>query len=72
MADIDTRLKNEQDIRDWFVMFVVTGIVAASTVYLFKHADFSVFTAWIGFVTTIFGVYHWIVFLDDKRPDARG
>ena len=60
------------EVRDWFVMLVMTGMVAAATVYLYLHPGVDSFGIWAGMVTTFGGIYHWIVYLDAKRPDAEG
>jgi hypothetical protein len=60
----------EVEARDWFVMLLLGGVLVASTVYIFKHPDDINFGAWCTFVGTVGGIYHWLVLIDSKRPDA--
>jgi len=59
-----------QDARDWVVMGIVTAIIAAATRFLFTHAVPMNFCTWAGVVTTVCGIYHFLIVSDDKRPDA--
>lgn len=65
-------VRNQQDARDRFVMGAVTAAWIASTVYLFIHPSEGAFATWAGLAVTMVGAYHWLVILDDKRPDAGG
>lgn len=65
-------VKNKQDSRDWFVMCAVTSAWCASTVWLFIHPSEAAFATWAGLAVTMIGAYHWLVLLDDKRPDGGG
>lgn len=58
------------DLRDWFVMGVVTFAWFAGTAYVFIHPDDVNFVTWAGLTATMGGVYHWLVLQDSKRPDA--
>ena len=58
------------EVRDWTVIAVITAMVAVASVYLFLHASDANFAMYLGSVTAIGSVYHWLVYLDSKRPDA--
>jgi hypothetical protein len=58
------------DIRDWFVMGLVTLAWIASTIFLFIHPDATNFATWAGLSATMCGTYHWLVYADSKKPDA--
>jgi hypothetical protein len=60
----------EVEVRDWFVMAVLTVTMLASGVYLFKHPSDTNFGAWLVFIGSMGGIYHWLVLIDSKRPDA--
>ncbi len=61
---------NKRDCRDSFVMGAVGAAWAASTVYIFIHPGEGAFATWGVLCATMTGAYHWLVMLDDKRPDA--
>jgi hypothetical protein len=63
-------MDTQQDARDWFILGAVTAIVTAATVYLFMFHSDATFGIWSGVVTTIVGLYHVMIYLDDKKPDA--
>lgn len=65
-------MKNIRDCRDTFVMGAVTAAWAASTVWVFLHPTEGAFATWAGLAATMIGAYHWLVMLDDKRPDCGG
>jgi hypothetical protein len=58
------------EIRDWIVIAVITAMVAVASIYLFKHPSDMNFTTWCGSITAFGGIYHWLVYLDSKKPDA--
>jgi hypothetical protein len=60
----------EVEVRDWFVMVLLAAATVASGVYLFKHASDINFGAWLTFLGSMGGIYHWLVLIDSKRPDA--
>ena len=64
--------KNIRDCRDTFVMGAVTAAWAASTVWVFLHPSEGAFATWAALAATMIGAYHWLVMLDDKRPDQGG
>lgn len=61
---------NKQDYRDYVVLGLVTGIVAAATVFLFLFPSSQTFGIWSGVVSATYGAYHWLCVSDDKRTDA--
>jgi O-antigen/teichoic acid export membrane protein len=63
---------NKADVTDWLVMSVVTDVVIAATIFLFKHPDPINFATWGTVVGTICSVYHWLTIRDDKTPDCEG
>jgi hypothetical protein len=58
------------NIRDWLVMALVTAAWLISTMFLFVHPDPANFATWAAFGATIIGCYHWLIYVDDKKPDA--
>jgi len=58
------------EIRDWLVIVVITAMVAVASLYLFRHPSDANYAMYLGSVTAIGSVYHWLVYLDCKRPDA--
>lgn len=64
--------KNVRDCRDTFVMAAVTAAWVASTVWVFIHPSEGAFATWAGLAATMIGAYHWLVMLDDKKPDQGG
>ncbi len=58
------------DIRDAFVIAFLTALMCAATFYLFRHPSDVNFATWGTILGTGLGGYHWMVFLDSKRPDA--
>lgn len=63
-------LKSKYDCRDFFVMLSAAAVIVTATIFLFKHPDPGNFVTWAGVVTTVFGVYHWVITWDQKKPDA--
>ncbi len=60
----------KNDVRDWFVIGVITCAWTAATVYLFVHPGIDSFTVWAGLAATMIGAYHWLVVYDSKHQDA--
>lgn len=64
----------KMDIRDWFVMAVVTAAWAAGTAFIFefgsKEHAVALITAWGSICVTMIGAYHWLVIHDSKTKDA--
>lgn len=56
------------DIRDWYIMFHLGGVMGASTYFLFLHPEH--FDGWALFVGTIISAFQWLTIHDDKVPDA--
>lgn len=56
--------------RDWFVLVLLGGIAIAATVFLFLHPSEANFGIWAGALGTLATAFHWLVYLDSKRPDA--
>jgi len=60
----------ETEIRDWFVMVLLAAVAIASGVYIFKHPSDGNYITWCTLIGTLGGIYHWLVLIDSKRPDA--
>jgi hypothetical protein len=58
------------DLKDWFIIMVITGAYTAGTVYLFMFHAVEIFVAWCGLCATMGGIYHWLNVRDSKQPDA--
>ncbi len=56
--------------RDYFLAAQALCLLCLSTVYLFMHPTETNFVTWSTFVGTTFGVYHWILYRDQKEADA--
>lgn len=56
------------DIKDWYVMLHMGGVLLASTVFVFLHPEH--FNVYCTFVGTVGAIFHWLVIRDDKVPDA--
>lgn len=63
-------MKKLSDLRDVLIFLLVTGGWVAATIFLFKYPAEANFATWAATCTTITGVYHWIVFKDDKEKDS--
>ena len=59
---------NKADVRDWYVMLHMGGMLSASTWFVFLHPQY--FPTWSMFVGTVGGVFHWLIIHDSKVPDA--
>jgi hypothetical protein len=60
------------DIRDYFVMALLSGLAAAGSVYVFKWPSNAAFGIWAGVVGTLTGAFHFLSIGDDKRKDDNG
>jgi hypothetical protein len=58
------------EARDWFVIAYLSALMGAATRYLFIHPSDMNFATWGTILGTGLGGYHWMVFIDSKRPDA--
>jgi hypothetical protein len=52
-------------------MALVTLILVAGTVYLFRNRSDTNFATWAGLCLTVTGAYHWLCVRDDKTPDCQ-
>jgi hypothetical protein len=58
------------DLKDFFVMALITLGWLASTVFLFLHAGEANFATWATWSGVVIGAYRWIDYKDSKIPDA--
>lgn len=58
------------DLRDYFVLAVLTNLVGAATVYLFIHPSDIAFGTWGTILATTVSGFHWMVIRDSKEKDA--
>lgn len=57
--------------RDYFVLGLVTLAWIVATVFLWTYPSVGSFSVWAGLCGTMTGTYHWLILLDDKKPDAQ-
>jgi hypothetical protein len=58
------------DVRDWLVVLLVAVTWIAATAFLFTHPDVANFATWAAVISTVTGLYHFLVVRDSKIPDA--
>lgn len=59
---------NKADVRDWYVMIHMGGMLSASTWFMFLHPQY--FPQWATFVGVVGAIFHWLIIHDSKVPDA--
>jgi len=60
----------KQDVRDWFIMLLVTAAWCFASVYLWRHASDAAFGIWAGICGTLTATYHWLNVKDSKEKDC--
>ena len=58
------------NLKDYFVMAIITLGWVAGTVFLFEHAETMNFATWATFAGAVISAYRWIDYKDSKVPDA--